>query len=200
MVKLYLHSPICLHGNVLYLIKLAFWDITPCSPLKSTDARNCLLHAGFLLSLLFNTEDGGHNVPPKRRLTFDGLQGLISHKISLHNYRYGQPQILQTPNFPFIRNPAFLRVNCLFHYLIYSSVIELQTRWLQATTRKMRRVTKNKEKQVTMLTKYVLHWTMHIWRRVTFKRSFIDMNRLIHIIMLMMHLLMNIKKLWNLLT
>jgi hypothetical protein len=41
-----------------------FWDITPCSPLKDNRRfRGALLatcfHAGFLLGLFFNPEDGG---------------------------------------------------------------------------------------------------------------------------------------------
>jgi hypothetical protein len=35
-----------------------------------------------LLALFFDPEDGG-DVPPKRRLTFDGLYGVISQKIFL---------------------------------------------------------------------------------------------------------------------
>jgi hypothetical protein len=34
------------------------------------------------LGLFFNAEDGG-DVPPKRRLTFIGLHGVISQKIEL---------------------------------------------------------------------------------------------------------------------
>jgi hypothetical protein len=36
-------------------------------------------HADFLLGLFFDPEDGG--VPPKSRLTFNGLYGVISQKI-----------------------------------------------------------------------------------------------------------------------
>jgi hypothetical protein len=36
----------------------------------------CLLHAGFLLHLLFNHEDGG-DVPPKLRLIFTGLNEVL---------------------------------------------------------------------------------------------------------------------------
>jgi hypothetical protein len=38
-------------------------------------------HAGFLLGLFFNPEDGGDMNPPKRRLTLDGLHGVIFQKI-----------------------------------------------------------------------------------------------------------------------
>lgn len=38
-----------------------FFYITPCRPLKlPTFRRNILFHAGFLLSLLFDYEDGDH--------------------------------------------------------------------------------------------------------------------------------------------
>jgi hypothetical protein len=46
-----------------------FWDITPCNPLKVN-------------SLFYDPEDGG-DVPPKRRLPFNGLHGVISQKIVL---------------------------------------------------------------------------------------------------------------------
>jgi hypothetical protein len=36
---------------------------------------------GFLLGLLFNPEDWGRSVPPKRLWTFNGLHGVIFPKI-----------------------------------------------------------------------------------------------------------------------
>jgi hypothetical protein len=39
-------------------------------------------HAGFLLALFFHPEDGG-DFPPKRRLIFNRLHGVISQKIEL---------------------------------------------------------------------------------------------------------------------
>jgi hypothetical protein len=39
-------------------------------------------HAGFLLRLFFNPENGG-DVPPKLRLTLNGLHGVISQKMVL---------------------------------------------------------------------------------------------------------------------
>jgi hypothetical protein len=41
------------------------------------------LHAGFLLGLFFDPEDGGSIFIPKRPLTFNGLHGVISQKIYL---------------------------------------------------------------------------------------------------------------------
>jgi hypothetical protein len=59
----------------------SFWDIMPCSPMSSA----CyLLHAGFLFSLFFETEDVGKHFLPKRRLTFNGRHG-VAFQI---NYRY----------------------------------------------------------------------------------------------------------------
>jgi hypothetical protein len=46
----------------------------------------CLLHVGFLLGLLFGLEDGG-DVPPKRRLTFTRLYGVISQKTEFYSPR-----------------------------------------------------------------------------------------------------------------
>jgi hypothetical protein len=55
------------------------------SPSKvKTDVKagSKLSQAGFLLGLFLNPEDGG-DVPPKRRLTFNRLNGVISQKIVL---------------------------------------------------------------------------------------------------------------------
>jgi hypothetical protein len=41
-----------------------------------------VFHAGIPLGLLFDPEDGG-DVPPKLRLTFNGLHGVVSQKIVL---------------------------------------------------------------------------------------------------------------------
>jgi hypothetical protein len=49
-----------------------FWDITPCSPLRS----NRLLHASFFLAVLFKPEDV--YVPPKRQLIFNGPHGVYT--------------------------------------------------------------------------------------------------------------------------
>jgi hypothetical protein len=49
----------------------------PSSGLK--EVLLCQLHAGFSPGLFFNPEDGG-DVPPKRRLTSNGLHGAISQK------------------------------------------------------------------------------------------------------------------------
>jgi hypothetical protein len=45
--------------------------------------QSTCFHAGFLLALFFDPEDGGDYVPPKHRLTFNGLHGVISQKIVL---------------------------------------------------------------------------------------------------------------------
>jgi hypothetical protein len=83
----------------------AFWDITPHSPQKVNQnfggkcrphfqgrriirARNqlCLLPASFwfLAWLIFGPEDEG-DVPPKRRLNFNGLHGVIWQNTELLN-------------------------------------------------------------------------------------------------------------------
>jgi hypothetical protein len=59
------------------------------------------MHAGFLLGLFFDPEDGG-DVPPKRRLTFNGLYGVISQKIGLFKkspvlWEYNFHTVLQDP-------------------------------------------------------------------------------------------------------
>jgi hypothetical protein len=41
-----------------------------------------LLHAGFLLSLFFDSEDGG-DMFPKRQLIFNGLHGVMSQKTEI---------------------------------------------------------------------------------------------------------------------
>jgi hypothetical protein len=41
----------------------------------------CHLFLACILLGLFDPEDGG-DIPPKRRLTFNGLQGIISQKIA----------------------------------------------------------------------------------------------------------------------
>jgi hypothetical protein len=59
-----------------------FWDTTPCSPLKVNrrfgGRQANWFHVGILLGLLW-----WRCLPPKRRLTFNGLQGVTSQKIVL---------------------------------------------------------------------------------------------------------------------
>jgi hypothetical protein len=65
-----------------------FWDITPCSPLKSTDVTEVhiasifgyayhLLSRWFHAGLIFRPWRWRQCVPPKRRLTFNGLHRII---------------------------------------------------------------------------------------------------------------------------
>jgi hypothetical protein len=75
-----------------------FSDITPCSPLKVNEVWEeyvacifrsaCyLLRAGFLLSLFFDPEDEGDFLP-KRRLTFNGLHGVIPEDKTFQFFYY----------------------------------------------------------------------------------------------------------------
>jgi hypothetical protein len=75
--------------NILYFLKSnIFWDITPCSPLKvnrrlgGTYRSVChLLSRWFLAELIRRPWRWRRYVPPKRRLTFNGLHGVITQKI-----------------------------------------------------------------------------------------------------------------------
>jgi hypothetical protein len=80
---------------------IIFWDIPPYDPLNvcrrfggtyhlylqgqriswATELVTCS-HTGFLLGLFFDPEDGG-DVPLKRRLTFNGLHGVISQMMAM---------------------------------------------------------------------------------------------------------------------
>jgi hypothetical protein len=85
------------------------WDITPCSPLSvnlrfggtyrfhfqgkkiiwTRNQRESMLqacHAGFLLSLFFRPWRWRRYIPPKRRLTLNGLHGAISQRMVLFNW------------------------------------------------------------------------------------------------------------------
>jgi hypothetical protein len=86
----------CFEVLTVVVMKITvFWDITPCSPLKFNRrfGRTYHLHLqGRKISqqetsvkagdLFFDPEDGG-DVPPKRRLTFNGLHGVISQNMVL---------------------------------------------------------------------------------------------------------------------
>jgi hypothetical protein len=80
-----------------------FWDITPCSRLKVNRrfGETCRLHIQsrrisqegdqrdwFLDWLILRSWIWRRHVPPKRRLTFNGLHGDISQKITLEKYMY----------------------------------------------------------------------------------------------------------------
>jgi hypothetical protein len=82
---------------ILRLRNSILWDITPCSPLQVNrrfgrkfrlnfsepcSARHAL-HACFLLCVFFQPWRWRWHVPPKRRFTFNGLQGVISQKLEL---------------------------------------------------------------------------------------------------------------------
>jgi hypothetical protein len=76
-----------------------FWDITPCSPLKDDryfggtyrrhlqDRRIIAYHLislCFLAQLILRRWRWSRHIPLKRRLTFNGLHGVISQKITLY--------------------------------------------------------------------------------------------------------------------
>jgi hypothetical protein len=71
-----------------------FWDITPCSQLNVNRrfGGKCRLRLqGRRISRAQREsrwQVGRRHVPPKRRLTFDGLQGVISHKIETPQFVY----------------------------------------------------------------------------------------------------------------
>jgi hypothetical protein len=76
---------------VVNLKSTVFWDITPRSPLSVNRRFTEKYHLHFqgrknkfsvLAGLVFNREDGG-DVPPKRRLILNGLQGVLSQKTVL---------------------------------------------------------------------------------------------------------------------
>jgi hypothetical protein len=60
-----------------------FWDITPCSPfsINRRFGGTCRLQGA--CHLLFRSWTWRRYVPPKRRLTLNGLQGVISQKMVL---------------------------------------------------------------------------------------------------------------------
>jgi hypothetical protein len=52
---------------------------------QQTGSACCLLHAGFLLGLFFNPEDGGDMFFPKQWLTLAGTQHYIPEDRTLHS-------------------------------------------------------------------------------------------------------------------
>jgi hypothetical protein len=69
----------------LIMNNYVFWYITPCGSLKVNRRFGgtwYVFHAGFLLGSFFDPESESVYVPPKRRLNFNGLHGVISRKSS----------------------------------------------------------------------------------------------------------------------
>jgi hypothetical protein len=60
-----------------------FWDITPCSPLSVKWHPAYRLLSRWFLARLILPWRWSRYVPPKRRLTMNGLHGVISQKIEL---------------------------------------------------------------------------------------------------------------------
>jgi hypothetical protein len=83
-------SQSCVGSEVLIAMvtkSYIFWDITPCSPLKINQRfggkyRLHLLWRWYLARLI-RPWRWRRYIPPKRRLTFNGLQCVIFHKIVL---------------------------------------------------------------------------------------------------------------------
>jgi hypothetical protein len=64
-----------------------FRDVTPCSPVNQRFGRTFRLNfQGRRVNQARNEREVGNYIPPKRRLTFNGLYGVISQKIYLHKY------------------------------------------------------------------------------------------------------------------
>jgi hypothetical protein len=61
-----------------------FWDTTRFSPLEAIDVLEGHITSIFnvLPGLLFNSENGGEHVPPKRQFTFNGLHYATSLKVA----------------------------------------------------------------------------------------------------------------------
>jgi hypothetical protein len=59
MVELYLHSPIRLHGVVLNQAQEQDYLLQNLGFSKRESSAGYVFHAGFLLGLLFDPEDGG---------------------------------------------------------------------------------------------------------------------------------------------
>jgi hypothetical protein len=86
-------------------VVVIFWDVMPCSPLKvngrfeehivsifRVEHSSCHLRSRwFLAHLILLPWRWRRYVPPKRRLTFNGLQGVIFQKTELFTYNYIYP-------------------------------------------------------------------------------------------------------------
>jgi hypothetical protein len=76
-----LYSPLQANGRFGGICRLHFQGRKISQARNQLAASRHLLHVGFLLGLLFESEDVGYTFPPKRRLTFSRLHGVISQKI-----------------------------------------------------------------------------------------------------------------------
>jgi hypothetical protein len=82
-------APIFESVNNRFVNSSIFWDITPFIQLKVNRlfggkiSSFYLLHAGFLLGLLFGPDDGGEMLLRNVSGLFSGLHGVISQKIKL---------------------------------------------------------------------------------------------------------------------
>jgi hypothetical protein len=91
------------------------WDITPCTPSKisrfGVTWRICLLPAlrWFLAWLILRPWRGRPHVTPQRRLTFNGLHGVISQKIDLFMTTAGGTS---NPTYGII-DPCLSAMNCI---------------------------------------------------------------------------------------
>jgi hypothetical protein len=94
---------------ISYVKTSIFCDITAYSSLKSQQIfrRNMsLLSSGSTYS---STMKWGWNIPPKRRLTFNGLYGVISQKMELFNVLFSSLLRVYRSDCPY-----YLTVACLY--------------------------------------------------------------------------------------
>jgi hypothetical protein len=111
-----------------------FWDITPCSPLninRRFGGTYCLqpllatcFHAGFLLSLFFSAWRWRRYVPPKLRLTLNGLHGVIFQKLVFFNLVMVLGNNASGKGTPNELNCCVIRTECtIIHFSILFMII-----------------------------------------------------------------------------